>query len=133
MKATRFDQHGGPEVLVYEDAEEPTPGPGQALVEIEAIGLNYIDTYHREGLYPVDLPCTPGMEAAGTVKQVGDGVDSVKVGARVAYAGIMGSYAECAVVDADRLVPLPDGVAAEIGAAVLLQGMPAHYLAHGSS
>ena len=132
MKATRFHQHGGPEVLVYEDAEEPTPGPGQVLVGIEAIGLNYIDTYHREGLYPVDLPCTPGMEAAGTVEEVGDGVDSIKAGDRVAYAGVMGSYAECAVVDADRLVPLPDGVGAEIGAAALLQGMTAHYLAHGS-
>ena len=132
MKATRFHQHGGPEVLVYEEVEEPTPAAGQALVSIEAIGLNYIDTYHREGLYPVDLPCIPGMEAAGTVTAVGEGVDLVKTGDRVGYAGALGAYAELAVVDAARLVPLPDDVSVELGAAALLQGMTAHYLAHGS-
>ncbi len=132
MKAMRFHHHGGPEVLVYEDVEDPTPAAGQALVELEAIGLNYIDTYHREGLYPVDLPCIPGMEAAGTVVEVGEGTDVVKVGDRVGYAGAMGSYAGLAAVDADRLVPLPEGVSAEIGAAALLQGITAHYLVHGS-
>ena len=77
MKAMRFHQHGGPEVLVYEDAPTPEAGPGEAIVQIEAIGLNYIDTYHRDGLYPVELPCIPGMEAAGTIAKIGDGVVGV--------------------------------------------------------
>ena len=87
MKAVRFHLCGGPEVLTYEDVPAPTPGPGEAAVEIKAIGLNYIDTYHREGLYPVELPCIPGMEAAGVVAGVGEGVEGVQVGDRVAYAG----------------------------------------------
>ena len=132
MKAIRFHQFGGPEVLVYEEVEGPTAAAGEALIQVEALGLNYIDTYHRTGLYPVDLPCTPGMEAAGTVLAVGEGVEDVAAGDRVAYAGIMGAYAEQAVVPADRLVPLPDGVDAQLGAASMLQGMTAHYLAHGS-
>ncbi len=132
MKANRFHQHGGPEVLVYEEVAEPKAGTGQALVKIEAIGLNYIDTYHREGLYPVDLPCIPGMEAAGTVTCVGDGASLVEVGDRVAYAGILGSYAEIQAVEAERLVPLPDRVDFETGAAAMLQGMTAHYLVHGT-
>ena len=132
MKAVRFHQCGGPEVLAYEDVPAPTPGPGEAVVEIKAIGLNYIDTYHREGLYPVDLPCIPGMEAAGVVARVGEGLAGVQVGDRVAYAGVMGSYAAEAAVPADRLVPLPDSASYQEGAAALLQGMTAHYLAHGS-
>ena len=132
MKVNRFHQHGGPEVLVYEEVDEPTPAAGEALIKIEAIGLNYIDTYHRDGLYPVDLPCVPGMEAAGTVAAVGAGVSLVKVGERVAYAGILGAYAEMAAVAADRLVPLPDGVDFETGAAAMLQGLTAHYLVHGT-
>lgn len=132
MKAIRFHHHGGPEVLNYEDLPEPVPAPGQVIVKIEAIGLNYIDTYHREGLYPVNLPCTPGMEAAGTVAAVGDGVTLFKSGERVAYADVMGSYAELAAVKAERLVPLPDGVGSELGAAAMLQGMTAHYLAHST-
>ena len=132
MKATRFHQHGGPEVLTYEDAPEPTPEDGQAVVRLEAIGLNYIDTYHREGLYPVDLPCTPGVEGAGTVTAVGDGVTDVAVGDRVGYAGAIGAYAEAAAVPTDRLVPLPDDVDAEAAAGIMLQGMTAHYLATGS-
>ena len=132
MKAIRFHQHGGPEVLVYEDAPAPEAGPGEAVVHIEAIGLNYIDTYHRDGLYPVELPCIPGVEAAGTVARVGDGVEDVQVGDRVAYAGALGAYAEEAAVAADRLVPLPDEVSFEIGAAAMLQGITAHYLSHGS-
>ena len=131
MKAIRFHQHGGAEVLTYEDVEDPRPAAGQALVSIQAIGLNYIDTYHREGLYPVDLPCVPGMEAAGNVVAVGEGVDLV-VGDRVAYAGVLGAYAESAAVDAASLVKLPDGVDFETGAAAMLQGMTAHYLVHGS-
>jgi NADPH:quinone reductase len=132
MKAMRFHQHGGPEVLVYEDAPTPEAGPGEAIVQIEAIGLNYIDTYHRDGLYPVELPCIPGMEAAGTIARIGDGVEGVNVGDRVAYAGALGAYAEEAAVAADRLVPLPDDVSFEVGAAAMLQGITAHYLAHGS-
>ena len=132
MKAVRFHQCGGPEVLTYEDVPEPTPGPGEAVVEIKAIGLNYIDTYHREGLYPVELPCIPGMEAAGVVAGVAAGVEGVQVGDRVAYAGVMGSYAAEAAVPADRLVPLPASASYQVGAAALLQGMTAHYLAHGS-
>jgi len=132
MKAVRFHQCGGPEVLRYEEAPEPVPAAGQALVEIEAIGLNYIDTYHRSGLYPVALPCIPGMEAAGTVKAVGEGVQEVKVGDRVAYAGVIGAYARQAAIPAARLVPLPSGVDFQTGAAAMLQGMTAHYLVHGS-
>ena len=132
MKAVRFHQCGGPEVLTYEDVSAPTAGPGEAVVEIKAIGLNYIDTYHREGLYPVELPCIPGMEAAGVVARVGEGVEGVQVGDRVAYAGAMGAYAAEAAVPADRLVPLPDTASYKVGAAALLQGMTAHYLAHGS-
>jgi NADPH2:quinone reductase len=132
MKAMRFHQHGGPEVLVYEDAPTPEAGPGEAIVRIEAIGLNYIDTYHRDGLYPVELPCIPGMEAAGTIVRIGDGVEGVNVGDRVAYAGALGAYAEEAAVAVDRLVPLPDDISCEVGAAAMLQGMTAHYLAHGS-
>jgi NADPH2:quinone reductase len=132
MKAIRFHAHGSPEVMSYEDVPEPQAGPGEALVKIEAIGLNYIDTYHREGLYPVELPCVPGVEAAGSVVAVGEDVEDVVVGARVAYAGAMGSYAEMQAVPADRLVPLPDGITTETGAAAMLQGMTAHYLSHGS-
>ena len=132
MKAMRIHQHGGPEVLVYEDVAAPEPGPGEAVVQIEASGLNYIDTYHRDGLYPVELPCTPGMEAAGIVARVGAGVTDIKEGDRVAYAGSMGAYAEQATVPAASLVPLPDGVSSEVGAAAMLQGITAHYLVHGS-
>ena len=132
MKAMRFHHHGGPEVLVYEDAPTPEVRPGEAIVQIEAIGLNYIDTYHRDGLYPVELPCIPGMEAAGTIARIGDGVEGVNVGDRVAYAGALGAYAEEAAVAVDRLVPLPDDISCEVGAAAMLQGMTAHYLAHGS-
>ena len=132
MKAVRFHQCGGPEVLTYEDVPVLTPEPGEAVVAIKAIGLNYIDTYHREGLYPVDLPCIPGMEAAGVVARLGQGVEGIRVGDRVAYAGVMGSYAAEAAVPADRLVPLPDSASYQEGAAALLQGMTAHYLAHGS-
>ena len=132
MKAVRFHQCGGPEVLTYEDVPAPTPKPGEAVVAIKAIGLNYIDTYHREGLYPVELPCIPGMEAAGVVARVGEGVQGVQVGDRVGYAGVMGAYAAEAVVPADRLVPLPAAASYQVGAAALLQGMTAHYLAYRS-
>jgi NADPH2:quinone reductase len=132
MKAVRFHRCGGPEVLTFEEVPDPVPAAGQAVVQVQAIGLNYIDTYHREGLYPVGLPCTPGMEAAGIVAALGEGAGEVKVGDRVAYAGVIGAYAQQAAVPAARLVPLPDSVDFETGAAAMLQGMTAHYLVHGS-
>jgi len=129
MKAIRVHSPGGPEALRYEDVERPAPGPGQALVKVEAAGVNFIDVYQRTGLYKVTLPITLGQEAAGTVAAVGPGVAEPKVGARVAYTSILGAYAEYAVVPADRVVVLPDGVSTKQGAAAMLQGLTAHYLA----
>ncbi len=129
MKAIRVHEPGGPEVLRYEEIPVPSPGPGQAQVKIEAIGLNFIDIYYRTGVYKNSLPFTPGMEAAGTVTAVAAGVADAKVGDRVAYAPFMGAYAEYAVVPAERLVPLPQGADFRSAAAVMLQGMTAHYLA----
>jgi NADPH2:quinone reductase len=129
MRAIRFEKTGGPEVLKLVDVETPAPGPGQALVRHEAIGVNFIDTYHRSGLYPVKLPSGLGSEAAGVVEAVGDGVTRVAVGDRVAYAGgALGAYAEQAVVSADRLVKLPAGIDARTAAAALLKGMTAEFL-----
>ena len=116
MKAIRVHAPGGPEALRYEDVPQPTPGAGQVVVRIEAAGVNFIDLYHRTGLYKAPLPLTLGQEAAGTVAATGPGVSDVKVGARVAYAALQGAYAEYAVVPADRV-------------AVVLQGITAHYLA----
>jgi NADPH2:quinone reductase len=129
MKAVRIHTVGGPEVLRYEDVPEPTPKAGEAVVKIDAAGLNYIDVYYRSGLYKADLPFTLGLEAAGTVTAVGPGVTEVRVGDRVAYTGVPGAYAEYAAVPAARLVVLPDGVTTRQGAAAMLQGMTAHYLA----
>ncbi|HEX6966929.1 MAG TPA: quinone oxidoreductase [Gemmatimonadaceae bacterium] len=129
MNAIRIHSLGGPDVLRYEEVPTPTPGPGQALVKIEAAGVNYVDVYHRTGLYKQSLPRTLGTEAAGVVTAVGPDVRDVSVGERVAYQGVSGAYAEYAVVPADRLVPLPDGISAKEGAAAMLQGMTAQYLA----
>lgn len=129
MKAIRAHAHGGPEVLQYEELQQPVPGALDALVRIEAAGVNYIDVYQREGRYPTALPYTIGLEAAGTVVAVGAAVQGVAAGARVAYTGVLGAYAQWAVVPAERLVPLPDGVSTTQGAAAMLQGMTAHYLA----
>lgn len=129
MKAIRIHQYGGLEMLRYEEVPAPVPGPGQVLVRLEAIGLNFIDTYERKGLYPVELPHTLGTEAAGTVAEVGPGVTDFAPGDRVAYTGVPGAYAELAVVPAERLVPVPAGVTVKQAAAVILQGMTAHYLA----
>ena len=128
MKAIRVHATGGPEQLVYEEVPAPSPGPGQARVKIEAIGLNFIDVYFRAALYKAPLPFIPGNEAAGTVDAVGEGVTSVKSGDRVAYAGTMGAYAAYSLVNASQLVGLPDTINFRTAAAVMLQGMTAHYL-----
>lgn len=129
MKAIRINNPGGPEVLSYEDTPLPEPGEGQARVKIEAIGVNFTDIYQRKGQYPGPLPTTLGSEAAGVVDAIGRGVTDVQVGQRVAYASLPGAYAEFAVVAASHLVPIPDGVDTHTAAAVMLQGMTAHYLA----
>ncbi len=128
MKAIRLHQYGGPQVLRYEDVPLPEPGPGQARVKIEAIGVNFIDIYQRTGLYPLKTPFTLGMEAAGIVDRIGPNVDGVKVGDRVAYAMEIGSYTEYAVVSDWRLAPVPAAIDMRSAAAVMLQGMTAHYL-----
>ena len=129
MRAVRIHAPGGPEKLVYEEVPDPSPGPGEALVEIEAAGVNFIDVYRRTGLYPIALPAINGSEGAGTVVAMGPGVLEVAVGDRVAYQGVLGSYAERAVAPAKQLVRLPEGVSTKQGAALMLQGMTAHYLA----
>jgi NADPH:quinone reductase len=133
MKAIRIHNHGGPEVLKHEDVPTPAVQKGEALVKIAAAGLNFIDIYHRTGLYKVaQFPFTPGQEGAGTVTSIGEGVTEVKVGDRVAYAMTPGSYAEYASVAAWKLVKLPDNVEFNVGAAIMLQGMTAHYLTHST-
>jgi NADPH2:quinone reductase len=129
MKAIRIHSLGGPDVLRYEDVAVPTPGAGQALVRVEAAGLNFIDVYRRSGLYKVELPHTLGQEGAGTVDAIGPGVTGLAIGDRVAFAGVPGAYAQYVLAPADRLVPIPPGVSARQAAAVILQGMTAHYLA----
>jgi NADPH:quinone reductase len=129
MRAVQITRTGGPEVLEWADLPLPAPGPGQVRVAHKAIGLNFIDTYQRAGLYPLALPAILGNEASGVVEAVGDGVDGVKVGDRVAYASIPGAYAEASVVKADRLVKLPDDVSFETAAAVMLKGLTAEFLA----
>jgi len=129
MKAVRIHAPGGPEVLKYEDAPQPTPKAGEAVVKVDAAGLNYIDVYFRTGAYKGEYPMTLGMEAGGTVSAVGPNVTDVQVGDKVAYTGIPGAYAEYAAVPAARLVKLPAGLSTKQGAAAMLQGMTAHYLA----
>ena len=129
MQAIRVHKTGGPEVLRYQQVEQPVPGPGQALVQVHAAGLNFIEVYQRTGLYKVPLPFTPGSEAGGRVIEIGPGVTEVKVGDQVASQNFAGSYAEFALARADRLIVLPVGVSPRIAAAVMLQGMTAHYLA----
>ena len=128
MKAMRVHKCGGPEVLSYDDIPMPEPKAGEARVKIEAIGLNFIDIYQRTGVYPLPTPFTLGMEGAGVVDAVGEGVTEVKKGDRVAYAMIPGSYAEYAVVPAAKLAPLPSNVDTKTAAGLMLQGMTAHYL-----
>lgn len=132
MKAVRVHRPGGPEALALEEIERPAPGRGEALVRLEAIGVNFVDVYHRSGLYSLPVPFTPGSEGAGVVESLGEGVGEVRPGDRVAYAMQLGAYGQYAVVPAWKLVPLPPGVDARQGAATMLQGMTAHYLTHGS-
>jgi NADPH2:quinone reductase len=128
MKAIQVKQHGGPEVLTLSDIETPAPGPGEALVEIAAAGINFIDVYLCTGLYPARLPMVPGSEGAGAVTAVGPDVTEVRIGDRVVSTNLAGSYAQFALAPAQRLVPVPDGISDQVAAAALLQGMTAHYL-----
>jgi NADPH2:quinone reductase len=132
MKAVRVHTPGGPDALRLDDVPEPTPGAGQAVVKIAAAGVNFIDVYFRTGAYKAPLPLTLGLEGAGTVSALGQGVTDVKVGDTVAWTGVPGSYAEMNAVPADRLVKLPAGLSAKDGAASMLQGLTAHYLVKSS-
>lgn len=129
MKAIRIHAPGGPDVMRLEEVPQPTPKAGEAIVKVDAAGLNYIDVYYRSGQYKAEYPLTLGLEAGGTVTAVGPNVTEVRVGDKVAYTGVAGAYAEYASVPAQRLVVLPAGVSTKQGAAAMLQGMTAHYLA----
>lgn len=129
LRAVLVRQNGGPEVLEPTEVDPPEAGPGSLVVDVAAAGVNFIDTYQREGRYPVPTPFVPGLEGAGTVRAVGDGVTEIQVGDRVAWVHVPGSYAEQALIPADLAVPIPDGVSDELAAALLLQGITAHYLA----
>lgn len=132
MRAVRVHEHGGPEAMRVEELPTPKPGAGQALVKLEASGVNFIDVYQRSGLYKGALPIPLGLEGSGIVEAVGPGVSEVKVGDRVAYTGVPGAYAEYALAPSARLVTLPAGLTAKDGAAAMLQGMTAHYLVHAT-
>ena len=128
MQVIQVERTGGPEVLTPTELPDRGPGPGQVAVAVAASGVNYIDTYHRSGLYPVPLPFVPGAEGAGTVTAVGPGVTGVQVGSTVAWADVPGSYASTVLAPAARLVPVPEGIDVTTAAAVMLQGLTAHYL-----
>ncbi|MFE6307444.1 quinone oxidoreductase family protein [Nocardiopsis sp. NPDC057823] len=128
MRAIVLEETGGPEVLRVSEVVDPVPGPGEVLIDVEARGVNFIDIYQRSGQYDVPLPFVPGMEAAGTVAAVGEGVGDLSVGQRVGWAMAPGAYADRAVVKASLVVPVPEEVSPEQAAALLLQGMTAHYL-----
>jgi NADPH2:quinone reductase len=132
MQAIQVQESGGPEVLTLVDLPVPKPKPNEVVVKVSAAGVNFIDVYFREGRYPTPLPFVNGQEACGIVSDVGNDVKSLKPGDRVAYAGILGSYAQYAVVPADRTVRVPEGVTDQQAAAAMLQGMTAHYLVHGA-
>lgn len=129
MRAIQISATGGPEVLTLRQVDTPSPGPGQILIRHEAIGLNFIDIYQRSGLYPVPLPSTLGMEAAGVVEALGEGVVRFKVGDRAAYCSNLGGYAEANVVQADRAVKVPEGIGSDIAAACMLKGLTSEFLA----
>jgi NADPH2:quinone reductase len=128
VKLVRVHRHGGAEVLELEESGVPRPGPGQALLRIEATGVNFVEIYHRTGLYELPLPFILGNEAAGTIEAIGPGVTTVRPGDRVASLNVLGAYAEYALAETERLVPVPDGVSTRQAAAVLLQGVTAQYL-----
>ena len=132
MKAIQIQQTGGPEVLTVVDLPVPTPGPGEVLVKVHASGVNFIDIYYREGRYKTALPFIDGQEAAGIVESAGPGVTGFKPGDPVAWCNILGTYAEYATVPADRVVPVPPHLDLKLAAAVMLQGMTAHYLSHST-
>ncbi|HEY8597782.1 MAG TPA: quinone oxidoreductase [Thermomicrobiales bacterium] len=132
MKAIMVHEFGGPEVLRYEDVPTPEPGAGEVVVAIEAIGVNFIDTYHRGGLYKNPLPLALGQEGAGKIAAVGDGVTDFQVGDHVAWKDQFGSYGEQVAISTAKLVPVPEGVSSQQAAATMLQGMTAHYLAHST-
>lgn len=129
MKAIVVSELGGPEQLAYVDQPDPKPGDNEVLIDVEAAGVNFIDTYHRTGLYEVGLPFIPGLEGSGVVIDVGAGVDDLAVGTRVAWVNGQGSYAGKVVIAAEKAIPVPDAVSAQTAAALLLQGLTAHYLA----
>ncbi len=128
MRAILITEAGGPQVLTPTELPDPAPGPGEVLVEVAAAGVNYIDTYQREGIYPVALPFVPGLEAVGRVVALGADVEGFAVGDRVAWCEVLGSYAERVAVPADKAVPVPDAVSDELAVGALLQGMTAHFL-----
>jgi NADPH:quinone reductase len=130
MKAIVVHSAGGPENLVLEQVGEPSPGPGELLVDVESAGLNFIDTYQRGGLYSLDFPFTPGLEGGGTVTALGEGVTDFSIGDRVGWVGVIGTYAEKHVVPAEKAIRVPENLGTDLVAAVLLQGITAHYLAN---
>lgn len=129
-KAVRYHKQGGPEVMQYEEVQVGDPGPGQARIRHTAIGVNFVDTYQRSGLYPMQLPQVAGNEGAGVVEAIGQGVTDLKPGDRVAYTGLPGSYCEVRLVPADRMVKLPEGITDEQAASMMLKGLTVHYLIH---
>ncbi|MFC4590887.1 quinone oxidoreductase family protein [Sphaerisporangium corydalis] len=132
MHAIAVSRPGGSSALEYTEVPDPEPGPGEVLVDVAAAGVNFIDVYHREGRYPIPTPFVLGSEGAGTVSGVGPDVTGVAIGDRVGWQGVLGSYAEKAVIPAARAIPLPDDLSFELAAAVLLQGLTAHYLTHST-
>ncbi|WP_169952921.1 quinone oxidoreductase [Microbispora sp. H11081] len=132
MHAIVVPAYGDSSVLEYAERPDPEPGPGEVLVDVAATGVNFIDVYHREGRYPLPLPLIPGSEAAGTVTAVGPGVTDIVPGDRVASASVTGAYATKAVIPADKAIRLPDGLSPDLAAAVMLQGLTAHYLTHST-
>ena len=129
VKAIVVDRGGGPEKLVLADVPDPNPGVGELVVEVAAAGLNFIDTYHRGGLYPMDFPFTPGLEGAGVVVEVGESAGGFSIGDRVGWTNVIGSYAEKVALPMDKAIPIPEDVDESTTAAMLLQGITAHYLA----
>jgi NADPH2:quinone reductase len=132
MKAIQIHETGGPQVLKLAELPIPQPGPGQVLIRVEAVGVNFIEIYFRKGVYKAALPLVPGSEAAGTVEELGPGVTGFAAGDAVASVSVLGSYAEYALVPAAQLVKVPDGLSPEKAAAAMLQGMTAHYLSHST-